>query len=228
VLHRFWSQHDVPGVWFELLCGIALWAALITGLARYVRLLDERWETERYGLFWRGGGLWRAAHRLISLAAALFLVAIAFSGTWLGFDGLWRSFNLPSVNAVSAPLSDFDVQEMAKVTLEGLHAMQPAATVKVLRLRNYGAMKQGVVVTGGSEFRQRVFNADSGLPVGLTAAGYPDSGYPLGMQMHENMRRLHSGALLGIPARLVDLLTGLALVFLSLSGVVLYRSRSEP
>lgn len=224
-LHRFWSDHPGPGVWVELLCGLALWVLLIGGLIRFLQLLDERWEQERYALFWRSPGHWQQWHRWLSLGAAAFLLAIAFSGTWLGFEGVWRTFAPRAAPPAAASLSDYDVQEMTKITLLGLHVTDPGVPIKVMRLRMYGTMKQGVVITGGEHTDQRVFNAETGLPAGLSDPSYPqDSGYPLGPQFHESIRRFHSGDLFGLAARWVDLLTGLALLYLCVSGLVLYRT----
>ena len=42
------------------------------------------------------------------------------------------------------------------------------------------------------------------------------------MDVHEWVKHFHSGYLFGLPARVLDLLAGLALVFLSVSGLIMY------
>jgi uncharacterized iron-regulated membrane protein len=83
-------------------------------------------------------------------------------------------------------------------------------------------MKQGVVITGGEPTNQLVFNADTGQPVSLSEPTYPQSGFPFGVQVHENIKHFHSGALFGISARLMNLFAGLSLIFLSVSGLTVY------
>jgi uncharacterized iron-regulated membrane protein len=84
-------------------------------------------------------------------------------------------------------------------------------------------VKQGVVITGGGESRQLVFNSDTGKAASLTEPGYPhNSGFPFGLQMHEDIKHFHSGFLFGLPARFMSLFAGLALVYLGVSGLVMY------
>jgi uncharacterized iron-regulated membrane protein len=222
-LHRFWSHHDTPGVWVELACGVILWAMLITGMLMYFRLLGARWKSRHNAFFWVAGGWWRTLHRGVSLVAAVFLMAIAFSGTWLGFESVAHTFLAPGTGGdASAPLSDDDVHYIAAATLSAFRQSEPQTPIKVLRLRIFGAMKQGVIVTGGATVRQLIFNAETGRRVRLSEPGYPESGFPFGVQVHENIKHFHSGALLGLTARWMDLLSGLALIFLCISGIALY------
>jgi uncharacterized iron-regulated membrane protein len=77
-------------------------------------------------------------------------------------------------------------------------------------------------VTGGKVTRQAVFNLANGAPMSLEAPDYPDSQFPFGMNVHEWVKHFHSGYLLGVPARVMTLLSGLALLYLIVSGVVIY------
>lgn len=231
-LHRFWSRRDVPGVYFELLAGIALWMLIITGLVMYFRMLNARAKAKRRNLFWLSrGGLWRSLHRVVSVAAAVFLVAIAFSGTWLGFESVVHSLRVQqgpregrqaNSAGLAVPLRDAEVQDMTTTTLAAMQRLHPETPVKVLRLRVYGQMKQGVVVTGGGETTQLVFNADTGTPATLSDPAYPNSGFPFGTQMHEDIKHFHSGALFGLSTRCMNLFAGLSLLFLSISAMVVY------
>jgi uncharacterized iron-regulated membrane protein len=237
LLHRFWSRTDVPGVYLELLAGLVMWTLLISGLIMYFRLLRTRSRQGRPGPFWLSpGGLWRGLHRVISVLAAVFILLIAFSGTWLGFESVVHSLRSPmgrppqgqgsggSLNTADfvTPLRDNEVQEMTLVTLAAMQRLHPDTPVKVIRLRIYGQMKQGVVVTGGDKVTQLVFNAESGQPATLSDTSYPDSGFPFGTQMHEDIKHFHSGEMFGLSSRLMNLFAGLSLTFLSVSGVVVY------
>jgi uncharacterized iron-regulated membrane protein len=245
--HRFWSHGtgDVPGVYFELLSGLIMWSLLISGLVMYFRLLRTRSRQGRSGLFWikGGGGWWRSLHRVVSLAAAVFIMCIALSGTWIGFESvvnaLRRPAPLPAVlaqaNAVEGrgrgrgnsadfiiPLRDQEVQDMTAMTLRSMKLLHPGTPIKAIRMRIYGQMKQGVVVTGGARTDQLVFNADNGGPVTLSEGSYPQSGFPFGTQVHENIKHFHSGDMFGLPSRLMNLLAGFSLMFLSVSGLTMY------
>ena len=220
--HRFWVRHDKPGVYAELLAGIALWTLIITGLTMYFRLLKQRRRLNRKQLFWMAGGRLRAYHRAIAVISAVLLIGVAFSGTWLGFESSWHTFAKPPPHAVTPELTDADVIDMAGATLNVLRLAEPAERIKVLRVRYYGGMRQGVVITDEPVTRQLVFNTATGKEVSLTEPGYPSSGFPFGLQMHEDIKHLHSGFLFGLWARVLDLLAGLGLIFLSISGLLMY------
>jgi uncharacterized iron-regulated membrane protein len=222
--HRFWTRRDVPGVWVELTAGIILWTLIISGLVMYFRLLKARSKKGHTQMFWMSGGTWKALHRVISVVAAVFIIAIAFSGTWLGFESVWHTFASkpgPQPDS-SSPMSDSQVQRMASITLADFRRLEPQTPIKVLRVRVYGTMNQGGIVTGGPETRQVLFDTATGSVAGLGEPGYPASGFPFGTQTHENIKHFHSGYLLGLPARLMNLTAGLSLIYLSISGIIMY------
>jgi uncharacterized iron-regulated membrane protein len=257
-LHRFWNRGDTPGVYFEFLAGLVLWTLLITGLVMYFRLLSARARIGRRQLFWLTGGVWRGLHRAISVLAAVFLLCIAFSGTWIGFESSWSALRRggggpPPVTVAgqpgqrgqsgppgqpgqprqpgvggggrrnqATPVRDADVDRMTTTTLDAMQRLHPDTPIKAIRLRTYGQMKQGVVIAGGENTDQLVFNAENGQPASLTEAGYPPSGFPFGVQVHENIKHFHSGDMFGVPARLMNLFAGVSLLFLSISGLTMY------
>lgn len=222
-LHRFWTMHDKPGVYFELLSGIVLWLLIISGLWMYFKLMSARAKTGRAGVFWMAGGMWRSLHRGVSLAAAVFLIAIAFSGTFLGFESVWHTFVQVDFRFdASAPLTDRQVHAIAAAALRDFRQAEPVTPLKALRVRIYGGMQQGMIVTGGAATRQVVYDTDHGTVATLFEPGYPVSGFPFGTQMHEDIKHFHSGDMFGLPARLMNLLGGLALVYLAVSGIVMY------
>jgi hypothetical protein len=111
---------------------------------------------------------------------------------------------------------------MTATTLQAMQRLHPGASIKAIRLRTFGQMKQGVVITGGEPTDQWVFNAETGQPASLTEPTYPRSNFPFGVQTHENMKHFHSGAMFGISTRSMNLFAGLSLIFLSVSGLVVY------
>lgn len=222
-LHRFWTMKDTPGVYFELLSGIVLWILIISGLWMYFKLLAGRSRLGRKGWFWMGGGVWRSLHRIISVGAAVFLIAIAFSGTFLGFESVWHTFvKVDHGFDATSPLNDEQVRSIAVKALASFRKDEPDTPVKVIRSRIYGGMKQGMIITGGEQVRQVVYDTDTGKVATLFEPGYPVSGFPFGTQVHEDIKHFHSGDMFGLPARFMNLLGGLALVYLSVSGIVMY------
>ena len=223
-LHRFWNRGDTPGVYFEFIAGIILLTLLISGLVMYFQLLRARARLKRHQLFWFTGGKWRGWHRAVSVVAAAFLLCMAFSGTWIGFES--------SVNALrrtqgSGPppagtLRDTEVQDMTATTLQAMQRLHPETPINAIRLRMFGRMKQGVVVTGGDQTDQLVFNTDTGQPASLSAPSYPPVGFPFGVQVHENIKHFHSGEMFGLSGQMMNLLAGLSLLFLSISGIIMY------
>jgi uncharacterized iron-regulated membrane protein len=245
-LHRFWNRGDTPGVYFEFLTGLILATLLITGLVMYFRLLSARARLGRRQLFWLTGGMWRGLHRAVSLVAAVFLLCMAFSGTWIGFESsvnaLRRSgggeapviiAGQPRRTAADGarrrnpidyiiPLRDAEVLDMTATTLDAMQRLHPGTPIKAIRLRIFGQMKQGVVISGGDKTDQLAFNADTGQPASLSEPSYPQVGFPFGVQVHENIKHFHSGAMFGIPTRLMNLFAGFSLIFLAISGLVVY------
>ena len=224
-LHRFWFNHDVPGVWVELICGIVLWLLIISAVVMYVRLLRVRAKLRKRQLFWRAGGWWRTLHRWVSVVAVAFIMMVAASGTWIAFESVWHHYAWtgPQKGEASSPLSDDEVLGMTHATLAAMRQSDPHSPIEVLRLRVYLHMKQGVVITGDDEPRQLVFDTDTGQDVGISQFGNSRmSGFPLGLGVHEAVKHFHSGKIFGLTTMWMDLLTGLSLIFFSISGLVMY------
>jgi uncharacterized iron-regulated membrane protein len=223
----------VLGNWGQLMfVAIALTLAtmVVTGLILYFQLLAMRVRIRRPGLYWSAGGAWRSLHRAVAITAAAFIVVVVFSGTFealnSGGTALFRirHNNLrPGLTAdVSSPLADADLPAMLATTLTALRATSPDAPIKVLRLRYFAGMPQGVVVTGGEEPRQLAFNAGTGQRARFQGPGYPETGMGFGWQWDQWVKKIHRGDAFGLTGRWMSLLTGLSLLYLSLSGAVMY------
>jgi uncharacterized iron-regulated membrane protein len=112
---------------------------------------------------------------------------------------------------------------MLRTTLSAFRSSLADQPLKVLRLRVYGGMAQGVVIVGsGDDTQQVVFNAATGHRASLTEPGYPPTGFPFGWQAHQVAKQVHRGSYIGLSGRWMDLFGGLSMVYLSLSGVVMY------
>jgi uncharacterized iron-regulated membrane protein len=230
-LHRMTSIGDWA-LSINILVGLSLCAMLVTGTAMYFRLLSARRRMRRSGLFWWAGGTWRSLHRAISFLAGLFLLVVALSGTWLAVESLGRSILGARERALAAsgvqmedpgaPLGDNELPAMLDATLRAYARTHGATPVRVLRLRIYGGMPQGVIVTGEPEARQLVFNAATGQRASLTEPGYPPQHFPFGWQAHQIAKQIHRGDIIGTTGRWMDLFAGLALLYLTVSGAVMY------
>jgi hypothetical protein len=122
----------------------------------------------------------------------------------------------------SLPLQDLNLVPMLLTTIGAEGFTEPNSSIKVIRLRYYAGMPQGIVVTGGATTKQLVFNTNTGKPVSETEPGYPPTGFPFGWQAHQIAKDIHRGGIIGVPGRLMDLFSGLALLYLSINGIALY------
>ena len=228
-LHRMTTFGDWA-LWINVIVGTGLAALIVTGVWMYSKLFAARARIHRMNPFWSGGGWWRTLHRGISIAAAIFLSVVMLSGTWLAVESLYFGYYAASHKPVpgaarsdpSSPLPDASVPAMLQTTLDAYNAAVPNAPVRVLRLRYFGGMPQGVIVTGEKEARQLVFNATTGRRASETEPGYPTTGFPFGWQAHQWAKSVHRGDMFGLSGRFMDLFAGFSMIYLSISGIAMY------
>lgn len=225
--HRFWGPgffglRDTPGVYVEFLTGLAMWVLIITGLVMYFRLLKQRRRIKRPNMFWMTSDLWRSLHRAVSVSASVLLLLVAFSGTWIGFESSFGTFNRHKPPRETLAITDEQAQIVAVSAMRAFRADEPATPLRNIRARVWYGQAEGAVVTATNPTRQRVYNAASGQEQHLSSPLYPKDPFPFGTDVHEWMKHFHSGELFGLPARMLDLLAGLSLVFLSVSGLWMY------
>ena len=230
-LHRMTTFGDWS-LWINVLVALSLLAMNGSGLVMYFRLTKARARINRTGMFWFAGGWWRTLHRAIALSSAVFLMVVAVSGAWLAFESLMRAVNIArntsyfhGVSApvdVPAPVADADVPGMSRTVLAAYRTAMPGRPIKALRLRSFGNMVQGVFITGGEETEQVVFDAVTGRRASLTEPEYPITAYPFGWQAHQTAKHIHRGDIIGLSGRWMDLFAGFSLVYLSISGLVMY------
>jgi uncharacterized iron-regulated membrane protein len=215
---------------FFVAVGLTLCVAVVSGLALYLRLMSARAQMGRRSPYWSAGGRWRTLHRSVAISAAMFLVVVVFSGTVLaiGTAGV-RVFQLihhgrPGLTEdVSSPLSDTNLASMLHATLAAYRRVAPGEPIKVIRLRYFAGIPQGVVVGGeGEHTRQVAFETATGRVASLSGPTYPATGQPFGWQVSQTFKGIHSGDFLGLAGRFISLLTGLSLLFLAVSGAATY------
>jgi uncharacterized iron-regulated membrane protein len=235
-LHRMTTFGDWA-LWINVVVAIALIVLIVTGTVVYWQVYKVRRKIKKPNPFWKAGGTWRMLHRSIALGMTLFLTVLVLSGFDLAFESLWFGYYnahhltrqpdgriLPGTFAIDASsrLAPDALPRALDRTLEAWRATDPATPIRVIRLRNYGPMAQGVVITGGDSASQVVFDTATGARASLTEPGYPETGFPFGWQAHQWAKSVHRGDCFGLPGRMVSLLAGLAMTYLSVSGIVLY------
>ena len=230
-LHRMTTFGDWA-LWINIFVSVALTGLIFTGLYMYARMLFSRAKIGRNGLFWSGGGFWRMLHRWISVVAAAFLVVVTLSGAWLAVESLGFAINMAAAHRPgspppqhvdpSSPLKDAELPAMLHTTLAAYDEAMPRGALRVVRLRYYGGMPQGGIVTGEETAHQRVYNAVTGRRVSETEPGYPAVPFPFGWQAHQIAKSIHRGDYFGLTGRFMDLFAGLAMIYLSISGIVMY------
>ena len=229
-LHRFNYLGGI-GPTINGLAAIALAIMIFTGLMHYLRLYRARAKMGRTAPFWRGGDWWRKLHRWTSIAACVPVIWLTLSGLALSIDNTGAFIHgLTSgprpagafEGDQSSPISYAALPGMTEKTLTAYRSQQPGTGVKVLRLRYFAGYPQGVVVAADPATSQYVFNAETGAPMAMWEKGYPDLSFPSGWEWHQRMKQIHRGDILGMPGRWLDLAGGLSLLYLILSGMVMY------
>ena len=234
-LHQMTNLFGNWAKWFQLASGLALLTLVITGLLMYANLLRGRFTLGRKGLIWSGGGIWRTLHRVAAILASLFLSVVAISGIMLTLDGICGSLYAkshgiafpptktdPLILSAASPLVDRDLPMMMDTTLASFKRELGDTPIRVIRLRFYAGIPQGVVITDGKNPAQLVFNALTGASEGLTEKNYPQTPFPFGWAAHETFKKIHRGDYFGLTGRWMDLLSGISLLFLTVSGLVMY------
>jgi hypothetical protein len=184
----------------------------------------------------------RRLHRWFSVAASVFILYVAVTGVMMAIDNVYGSVYL-SIHGISFPkdsqgpppgldelfsagkgsVADADLAPMLSVTLAAARQLAPTAPPpRVIRLRSYAGIPQGVIVTGDASAVQLVFNTRTGKRAGLYEPGYPKTPFPFQWGAHELWKQMHRGDIFGLPGRWIDLLSGLGILFLSISGIVMY------
>ena len=229
-LHRMTTFGDAA-LWINIFVSVALATLIVTGSVMYVKLVLGRARLDRRGLFWIAGGWWKTLHRAISLIAAAFLVVVTLSGSWLAMESLIFGYRMTAARTAprvpqpdsSGPLKDADLPAMLHTTLAAYHKAMPGVAARVVRLRDYKGAPQGAVVSDGEVAKQLVFNAVTGERVVSNRFGWTNAPtFPFGWHAHQVAKSIHRGDVIGLPGRFMDLTAGLSMIYLSVSGAVMY------
>ena len=234
-LHRM-TTFGNWALWINIFVAVGLLTLIVTGVCAYAKQYRARSRMGRKALFWKAQDWWRTLHRAFSVVCALFLTILVASGLWLAVESLVFGYRMadqfaearatgrpPAMQADAfTPLLDAAVPQLARVTAGAYAADHPDLPPRAVRLRVYAGYAQGVVIGGEGEARQLVYDARTGAPMRETESGYPEVGFPFGWQTHQWAKQVHNGSMIGLTGRGISLLSGLALLYLSISGIVMY------
>jgi uncharacterized iron-regulated membrane protein len=230
-LHRFnflGPTATVP----DVIAGPAILVLIVTGFIYYMRIYLRRRQINKTSPFWRGGGLWRDLHRWLSIVSVIVIVTLSVTGTLLAINSVGVSVHEwihprnggrnPFEGDYSTPLRDAELASMTRATLVAFGRENPDTGIKVLRLRYFSGFAQGIVVAADRDTTQYVYNMATGAAMGLSEKGYPEMGFPFGWDWNQRLKRIHRGDVAGMSGRWIVAVSGLALAYLSISGLVLY------
>ena len=236
-LHRMTTFGNYA-LYINVVVGTGLAVLIVTGVWMYFKMWIPRAGAGKDSFFWISGGWWRTLHRGVSIVMALWLTVVMLSGLWLAVESLWFGFYQTRQAAAqaamprgalrgpqdnTAPMQDGELAAMLETTLTAAHEAKADNEIKVIRLRYFAGYQQGVVVSGlDPDTQQLVFNAATGKKMSETEPGYPQTGFPFGWQAHQTAKQIHRGSYFGLTGRMMDLLSGIAMAYLSISGIVLY------
>lgn len=221
------------GLWgpaADMVAGLIMISMIVTGLLLYSQLYRGRLRAKRKAVYWFGGDWWRTLHRGIAATAALFLLVIALSGTTLAISSIGVSVytarhgpTRPGMTVdVSQPLTDAELPSMLHVTLSAYRRANGSRGIEDLRLRYFAGMPQGIIVGGNPDVQQFAYNAATGDWASFHEPGYPVTGQTFGWQVDETAKEIHRGDYFGLTGRGVSLLCGFALLYLAVSGAVMF------
>lgn len=238
-LLKSWHRGNIaglPGQFAGLLTGLALVALMASGTLIYAKMYQSRRRIGKAGPFWRSrDSRWRRLHRWTSTVAAVFILNIALSGIVLAAAEIKLAFFLqyhvgtppyPKPGALP-PLSRGPLQIDIAAALDraysaGAVARIGAPIVGIALVRN-GAASHALVTFGGRTPTIRAFDTLSGRSVADPATIGVQVGQGYYADWHQIVKRLHRGDIIGsFAGRYVDIAAGLALLYLTVSGIVLY------
>ncbi len=232
---KYFHRFNYLGGWsttLDGLAGIGIAVLIVTGIWQYAKLYAARRRLDKRSPLWRGADLWRDLHRWTAVVAGVIALWIALTGLALSIDnvgGFWRAATTPRPSGpnafdgdFSSPLPDNELAPMTQTTLNAFHRAMPGVAMKVLQLRYYAGYAQGVVVAADRETTQLVFNARTGARMTMSEPGYPNENFPFGWDWHQRLKRMHRGDIFGMTGRWLDTFGALSLVYLTVSGLVMY------
>jgi uncharacterized iron-regulated membrane protein len=232
----------LPGQFIGLFTGLGLIALVVTGLLTYLGLWRARRRARRPALFWSGReSRWRRLHRWVALVAALFVLNIAVTGVILAAAEiklnvfLWHHIGSPPyprpgpMPPVSAAALAGEPDALLNTSYQAARQARPGAPIASIQVIARDGRPKGLVTFAGPQPQTLAFDAQSGMrsPDWLEQGVQRGNGYY--SDWHQRLKRLHRGDIIGhFAGRYLDLMSGLALLYLVISAAVMYLQTRRP
>jgi uncharacterized iron-regulated membrane protein len=218
---------------FNLIAGIGVLVLMYTGITHYLRLLKARRKVRKPELFWSAGGFWRKFHRWTATVSAVLILYLVVTGMLMAVSDLgaayaeWKSPRTsrpknPDSADYSSPLKDAELAAMTRATIAAFAGGHQGVPIRVFRLRYFAGYPQGAIVTGEDSPVQHVYDTRNGRELSLTEPGYPITNFPFGWQWHQTVKQFHRGDFFGRGGNWLEWLSGISLLYLSVSGLWMY------
>jgi hypothetical protein len=234
-----WHRGNVlglPGQFAGLFTGLGLLSLAVTGILTYVGLWRVRARARKPALFWSGRESgWRRLHRWVAVLAAVLVLNIAVSGVILAAGEIQLNFFLvhhlgsppyprPSpLPPVSAAVLPADPYVLLETSYRAAQLAYPAAAIADVQVIERDGVPKGLVTLAATVPRTLAFNALTGARITDWMEQGVQSGNGYYSDWHQRLKRFHRGDIIGhFGGRYVDLLAGLALLYLVASAAVLY------
>jgi|GEM_PF-1560831 len=225
----------LPGQSLGLLAGITVILMVVSGTTLYARLWAARRRAGRTALFWTAReSRWRRVHRIVAIVAAIFVLNKAVTGTLLAVGEIQVQLAirhlLPFPYPMPTPMPPYsegplavDLQRGLQTSYAAAEAAAPHAPIVAIELVRRDATPKGLVTLGGSAPRTLAFDLRTGAAVEDSARSGLQAGNGYFTDWHQFVKRMHRGDIIGrFAGRYVDIACGAALLYLVLSGCVLY------
>lgn len=229
------DAYGLAGQIVGLIAGLGLLTMTLTGLRTYIPLLRARRRLGRNGLFWvtKNEPL-RQYHRWIAVVAAAFLLNIALTGIVLAAAEIQLNLFLhyhvgspPYPRPTPLPaMSDAPIKGDILTLFETAYtaAAHTGHDVRAITLINRQGSTRALITVGGAQPQIIALDPVSGKSVRDWATGGFQRGNGYFGDWHQMVKRMHRGDIVGTFAgRYMDITAGLALFYLTASGLLMVR-----
>ena len=232
----------LAGQFIGLFTGLGLIALAVTGVLTYLELWRARRRVRQSALFWSGReSRWRRLHRWVALVAAVFVLNIALSGVILAVAEIQLNvFLLHHIGAppyprpgplppVSAAALTGDPYTLLTTSYRAARRVRPDAPIASIQVIERDGRPKGLVTFVAPRPQTLAFDAQSGARTSDWMERGVQSGNGYYTDWHQRLKRLHRGDIIGhFAGRYIDLLSGLALLYLVISAAVMYLQTRRP
>jgi uncharacterized iron-regulated membrane protein len=203
----------------------------LTGVWMYLQLWRARRAAQRPEFFWRDAPsntakTWRRLHRWTAIIAAVFLLNTAVTGSLLNLGELQLEWSGQGPSSLFAPPQALAAEELPPLLERGVDVARqraPLHSLTSVSLSMFAGQPRVQANFGGTGAGTVTVNARTGERM----AGPPGPiGRGVRLDYYQFLKRLHRGDYIGnFYGRLLPEIAGLGLLYLCVSGLVMFTSR---